>query len=547
MIRHVAWGLCLALVAGCQCRPPGPVDPIELGLRVQPTELDFGRVLEGGTRTLALTLTSETRAELAVALETEAPFSVMDSVVVPGGGDVAVEVTFRAGNGEVEGVLALTVGERTAEVKLRGNGVRPPDCRPSAECVVSAYSLEEDRCIETPAVDDTPCDPASVCLEQGRCRAGQCLGVARRCDDNDKCTDDACAMDVGCIHTPHVCPPPALPCQVATCDPTSGCGQRPAPDQTLCGAINCVEANFCFNGQCLTQPTPNGIVCSPAVACLPEGTCQNQRCTRVDEADWIPDWSARLEGEPTGALQSSGSTLFFSACFDAGVVDAGETDAGGLDGGEDGGSSDAGQADAGQPLVCGLASYTGTGFERFVRGYEDARPREVLAVNATGVVLSFDGGLEVRSAMNGVLRSQLELAVERAHVVVGRDRVLLWADGGVWSWTDGGLEAVAPVEAPSGLARGNALFAWNADAGLLTRLELLGDGGVERREHLVMGVQTPLLSVVGDSVTLGAVGRLDTLGDAGLVTFDLVDAGATRALESWTLGSASASTVFFER
>jgi hypothetical protein len=519
------------------------VEPIELGLRVQPEELDFGRVLEGATKTLPITLSSATRAELTVTLETDAPFGVMDSVVVPGGGEAPVNVTFRAGSERVEGVLRLTVEDRTAEVKLVGTGVRPPDCRPSGECIVSTYSLEEDRCIETQAADDAPCDPASVCLEQGRCRAGECLGVARRCDDNDQCTDDACAMDVGCVHTPHVCPMPALPCQVATCDPTSGCGQRAAPDQTLCGPIDCVEANFCFSGMCLTQPTPDGVPCSQPIACLPEATCQNQRCERVSEADWTPDWSARLVGEPTGEIQSSGATLFFSECFDAGVVDAGPFDAG-L---EDGGLDDAGVEDAGRPLVCGLTSYTGTGFERFVRAYEDDQPREVWAVNATGVLLSLDGGFELRSPTTGALRSAIELAVERAHVVVARDRVFAWVDGGVWAWVDGGLEPVAPLERPDSLARGNALFAWNADAGVLTRLELLSDGGVDRREHVVMGVETPVLSVVGDSVIFGGEARFHTASDAGLVRFDFSDAGFVQPIHPLTLASIVATNVTYER
>lgn len=543
MSRRLAWPLLLSCLAACQCRPSGPVDPVELGLRVQPLELDFGRVLEGASARRALTLTSATRAEIAVALSTDAPFSAPASTVVPGGSDVQVEVTFKAGSTLAEGVLRLTVGDRTAEVKLRGTGVRPPDCRPSAECIVSTYSLEEDRCVETGAADDAPCDPASVCLEQGRCRGGQCLGIARRCDDNDKCTDDACAMDVGCVHTPHVCPRPAMACRVATCDPTGGCGEANAPDATLCGSQDCVEVNFCVSGQCVQQPTPDGLPCAPPIACLPEATCQSQRCERVLEGDWTPDWSARLEGEPTGELAASGATLFFSSCVDAGTLDAGLADAGASDAGD----PDAGEVDAGRPLVCGLTSYTGTGFERFVYPYEDEAPRAVWAVSAAGVLVVRDGGLELRSPMTGALRFSLEEVPERSRLVVARERVFLWRDGGVLAWRDGGLDEVAPLGGPVALARGNALFAWNPDAGLLTRLVFLSDGGLERSEHSLAGVETPTLSVSGDSVTLGATGRLHTQSDAGFVRFDWADAGAERVLEDWTLSSDTATTAFFER
>lgn len=546
MIPRLAWPSLLVLLAGC--RPSGPVDPVELGLRLQPTELEFGRVLEGATAARSLTLTAATRAEIGVALSTDAPFSAPASTVVPGGSDVQVEVTFKAGSTVAEGVLRLTVGERTSEVKLRGTGVRPPDCRPSAECIVSTYSLEEDRCVEVQAADDAPCDPASRCLEQGRCRAGQCLGIARRCDDNDKCTDDACAMDVGCVHTPHACPRPAVACRVATCDPTAGCGEANAQDLTLCGSQDCVEVNFCVGGQCVRQPTPDGLPCAPPIACLPEATCQNQRCERVLEGDWTPDWSARLEGEPTGELVASGATLFFSSCVDVGREDAGLVDAGLVDAGlMDAGADDAGADDAGRPLVCGLTSYTGTGFERFVHAYADEAPRAVVAVSAAGVLLSRDGGLELRSPMTGALRFELEASPARSQLVVAREQVLFWRDGGVVAWADGGLTEVASLPGPVALARGDALFGWNADAGVLTRLELLADGGVTRSELSLAGVATATLSVSDDAVTLGATGRLQTLGDAGLVRLDWGDAGADRVLEDWTLSSATATTTFFER
>lgn len=544
MTRRTAWLLLLPLFVGCRCGP-GPVEPIDLGLRVQPAELDFGRVLEGTTKVATVTLTSATRAAIGVQLATDAPFSVASSAEVPGGGDTTVEVSFRAGDVVVEGVLRISVGDRTAQLKLRGEGVRPPDCRPSAECVVSVYSLEEDRCLESQAADDAPCDTASVCLEQGRCRAGQCLGIARRCDDNDVCTDDACAMDLGCIHTPHLCPAPTAACQVATCDPRAGCGQGPAPDLTLCGPQDCVEVNFCISGSCRTQPTPEGLPCSPAIACLPEAECHQQACTRVTDADWLPEWSARLEGEPTGELASSGATLFFSTCVPG--ADAGELDGGG-DGGADAGEPDAG-LDAGHPLVCGLASYTGTGFERFVRPYDDDAPRAVWGVNGAGVLVRRDGGLELRSPVTGGLRSELELELERSLLVLERERLFFWADGGVQIWVDGGVSLLAELEQPTAMGRGSALFAWNPDAGLLTRLELLGDGGVDRKELSTTGVGSAALAVAGNTALFGAVGRarLDASGSASVELFDWSDAGATRFLEELTLSSAQATNVFFLR
>ncbi len=553
MIRRAAW-LCflLPVLAGCRCRTAGPVEPIELGLRVQPAELDFGRVLEGGTKVLKVTLTSATRAAISVELETEAPFEVAASAEVPGGGDLEVPVTFRAGDGEVEGVLRLTVGDRSAVMRLHGIGVRPPDCTPSGVCIVSVYSLEEDRCIESQAADDAPCDTDSVCLEQGRCRAGQCLGVARRCDDNDLCTDDACAMDLGCIHTPHVCPMPTGACRVATCDARLGCGDGPAPDLSTCGPQDCIEVSFCFEGACRKMPTPEGLPCSPAIACLPQAECHNQVCTRVSEAEWTPAWSARVTGEPMGDLVSSGSTLFFSVCVDAGVMDAGSDD-----GGADAGQSDGGAPDAGPArwqLACSLSSYTGTGFERFERDggrqpqdYADGAPRSLVAVNSAGVLVQRDGGLELRSPVTGALRHQLEVAASRSLLVLDRDRVFFWADGGVQAWVDGGVTLLASVAPPTALARGSALFAWNADAGVLTRLSLLVDGGLEREERSLPNVASDALAVTQNGALFGSAGAAQFFSDAGLVSFDWSGASVSQFLDDRTLSSSFATNVFYLR
>lgn len=551
MMRRLAWVWLVTALVGCRCGPT-TVDPVELGLRVQPGEVDFGRVLEGSVARADVTLTAQTRAAVSVVLETDAPFGAPAEAEVPGGGDTTVSVTFRAGSERVEGTLRLIVGDKTAIVKLTGTGVRPPDCHPSAECVVSTYSLEEDRCVETQAPDDAPCDPASVCLEQGRCRGGQCLGVARRCDDDDRCTDDACAMDVGCVHTPHACPRPTALCQVATCDPHAGCGFGPAPDLDPCGPGDCVEVNICFQGACRTQPTPEGLPCSPAVACLPQAECHSQKCTRVSEADWDPDWSARLPGTPTGALAASNATLFFGLCVDAGIdagLDGG-LDAGAEDGGADAGLDDGGTVDASVPLVCGLSSYTGTGFERFTTAFDDAQPREVLAAGSQWVLLRADGGLELRSSTSGALGRVLPFDGTRAQVAIASDGVFFVSDGGLLAaWPDGGLEALATGARTSELARGEGLFAWDADAGVLTRYDFFEDGG---RTAVTWIAPQPLeapLAVVGDRALLGAGARvrLDADGDAGLLAFDWADAGASRIFAERTLGSSRATDVFFER
>lgn len=556
MSRRVLLVLVLSL-AGCRCRP-GPVEPVELGFRVSPAELEFGRVLEGSSKTLTVTFSAETRAPVTVQLSTEAPFTVQPEAQIPGGSAVDVQVTFNAGSTEEERVLKMTVGDRTAELRLHGIGVRPPACVPSGECILSAYSLEEDRCIETPAPDDSACDPSSICLEQGRCRSGECLGIARRCDDGDLCTDDACSMDVGCVHTPHACPSPTAACMVATCDSRTGCGEAPAPDLTACGPLDCISVHFCMDGVCKTEPTPDGVMCSAPIACLPEATCQNKQCTRPMTGDWNPDWSARLPSAPVGELASIGSNLFFSVCsavdagaVDAGLPDAGVPDAGALDGGEvDGGELDGG-LDAGvtSPLLaCALTSYTGTGFERFTWPYEDTtRVREVRAAGNAGVLVWSDAGLELRSQVTGAVRLALDGQVSKEQWALGSESVFVNVDAGLYEWSDAGLRFLADVSGGASVIRGDALFAWDADAGLLTRVELLADGGTLRSDVNLMGVTSDWVLTADGVALLPAMGRVRFEADGGVnvLPWNFVDAGTL--LERQTLAANGTMNAFFER
>ena len=66
MNRALRLALFLALgLTSCRCKP-GPVTPLELGLRVEPAEVDFWRALAGDTRTATEVLTASKRAEVSV-------------------------------------------------------------------------------------------------------------------------------------------------------------------------------------------------------------------------------------------------------------------------------------------------------------------------------------------------------------------------------------------------------------------------------------------------------------------------------------------------
>lgn len=579
--RALVVALFLAALAGCRGCDNG-IDPLDADFRVDPStqSIEFGRVLEGTHVTKTVIVLAETRASLTITAAVDTPFQAPASIDIPGGGQAEVAVTFVAGNGESTGTLVLTGSKRTIEVPLHGTGVRPPNCLPSGPCIESNYSLEEDRCIETQSPDDTACDPGSVCLEQGRCRAGLCLGVARTCDDNNACTNDGCSMLSGCVNTPRTCPAPSDPCKVAACDPVTGCGEAPADDGKICGAVDCVSGHFCVAGACQVLPTPDGFLCSAAVACLPEGRCFQQECRRPDAGPWLPRWSATVPGLPSTAapaLLGSAGNLFFSTCGvprpapdagDDGGADAGAPDAGPSDGGLDGGTDDAGADDAGvdggtldagedDGGVCALASWTSSGFDRFVVPYEfDAvgGPRRLVNLSPRGVLLALDGGLELRTGMTGTRIDSVEVVPSPGGVAVSPDGgiQLLLDDGTLTTWTASGLVPVLALGGQGVLAldvRGT-LYAWEPDAGVLSRVRVLDDGGVAV-DALHPDAGNGSLIATGVSVVAGGRQQIVWLPDGGTSERDLTwtsPAGVLQdALPRGVLASSDSVVVFARR
>ncbi|MEW5743295.1 MAG: hypothetical protein AB1938_30580 [Myxococcota bacterium] len=577
--RRCAVVLQLALTAALlSCRGCGTdVDPLDADFRVDPStqSLEFGRVLEGQQVTKTVLLFAETRAALTVTASVGRPFSAPMTVDIPGGGMAEVPVTFTAGNGEATGTLVLSAPSRTVEVSLHGIGVRPPVCTPSAPCRESTYDLVLDQCVETISPDDTACDPGNICLEQGRCRAGMCLGVPRTCDDNNACTNDGCSMTSGCVNSPRTCPAPADPCKVAACDPLSGCGEANALDGTVCGDVDCVSGHFCLAGGCVTLPTPDGFLCGAAIACIPEARCRNQVCTRPDAGQWLPRWSARVPGQPSTeapSLLASAGNVFFSTCgvprpvldggadggsdggddagLDGGGADGGE-DAGLLDGGFEDGGLDAGPGDDGG--VCALASWTSSGFDRFVTPYETDGARRLLNLSPRGALLARDGGLELRSLADGTLKDAVDAVPVPGGVAVSPDAgLVLWlADGTVAHWGDAGLVPVLALGGAGVLAldTAGALYTWEPDAGVLSRVTDEGDGGLALT---AVRVDAGLSSVVvaSDHVVVGGRQQVRWLSDGGTDFVDLSwfsDAGVLLEAEPRGVLASTDSVVIFAR
>ncbi|HLL05370.1 MAG TPA: hypothetical protein VK539_32675 [Myxococcaceae bacterium] len=503
MLRTRPWQLflvALVLAGACRCDDPG-LDNARGDFRPLETEVDFGRVLEGAESRRTVTLVGTGRASVTVTVTANAPFSVTrDSVVVPGGGTTTVEVVFTAGDGPAEGTLELTAGSRAESVVLRGLGVRPLACVPSAQCLESRFELEPGVCRERPVPDGTSCVPSSLCQEQGRCQAGVCVGTPRSCDDDNPCTVDSCSITEGCVTTQVACPQPTNPCKVGVCRPDRGCGEENAANFTLCGPFSCKEAFACLSGSCRSV-SPDGFPCSPATPCQDEGRCGGGECQRPDAGDLVPEFSQALGGAPVAepggpVLLAHGGALYASVC---------------------GGGDDAG---------CRLVSFTENGLLRFESPYTDGGARTLLTVSDAGVLMLEPEALESYALANpGARLWQVPLREQAApgpdfQPSTGAGRVALTAQGEVVSLIAWQALADAGGADAGGVADGGV------DAGSFevpsTLVVLSPDGGV-RRIGPVQGFNEPGARVALDEqgqVFLGAPGaeriaRAEPEEDAG--------------------------------
>ncbi len=532
--------LATLLFSACQCG--GGVDVVGNGYRLEPDVVDFGRALAGQKVTRSIRVIAESRSAVQVKLSATGPFTLTDTVEVPGASTREVEVTFTAAEGQFEETATAVSGDLVKTVTLKAEGLRGLNCVPTAPCRVSTYSIESNTCVESQAADDSACEPTSLCLERGQCKAGQCLGVARNCDDGNRCTVDGCAPDIGCVHAPVQCPRPTKPCEVAVCSVSSGCGTAPAPDFALCGSVNCDQANVCLLGQCKSIDTPEGFKCGEAIACLPEARCEQKKCVRPDAGEWLPEWVQDVAGQQsqgnTSLVESNGA-LYFTVCgLGSEVADAGETpDA----------SVSVDVSDAGS---CALVSYTSTGFERFVTRLPTGETGSVLSGDLTQVLVALDAGVWRYSPTKGLSLDEVApRPLTSSSLATASDWALTWlakSDGGisVWSRQDGGTVELRRFEDEyASLAIDSNGTRWlGATTGKLYAFQQ--DGG---SQVLFADAGATAFSVSRTALSPSATQLLTLTGDV-VTSYDVsAIAGRYEPLSNEMLLSDGLGLVFFER
>lgn len=355
--------LCVALVCASACSDPA-LRRADTFLIASPTELDFGTVTVGSTRTLTLTLDGNA----TISATATAPFSIaVDQLTAP----TTLEVSFAPDTpGPHDGSLLL--GDELI-VSLRGVGITRESCTSSDPCTDSSWSDTESRCVLTPRDTCT-----TSCIANGRCIAGTCVGEFAGCDDSNACTTDACDDSRGgCVHAPTSCTTDD-PCQAPRCDPTLGCVTSPVDDGISCGERDCATAHVCISGACVVRSEPDGSSCGLASYCQAAGTCSSGTCVQPPARELQLAWHYRTtQAIDFPALTDAALNLFWFECV--------------------------------QNMSCELVSsdVTGTiryrapiGFNRFSTQWR--RPREALLVG-TLLVFGDEGVLEARRHVDGSL------------------------------------------------------------------------------------------------------------------------------------------------
>jgi hypothetical protein len=248
----------LALLPACRCAP-GINQLSRAELLVTPQRLVMPATFVGARATLTVSVTNagQTPAEFTSGIE--APFLVDGQpLTVRTGEDVVVRVTFApARPGTFTGTLLL--GPLMVEVE--GQGLEVPACPAAPSCSATGFDLNRGQCLTTTSANGAPCE--TRCLT-GICSSGVCTGTIKGCDTGDACLIPICSEATGCGSVPRVCPAPASPCQVATCDAITGCSLTDVLDGTLCGPDDCLatQVDLCLVGQCVSRPRPTTARCS---------------------------------------------------------------------------------------------------------------------------------------------------------------------------------------------------------------------------------------------------------------------------------------------
>ncbi|MDP6946033.1 MAG: hypothetical protein QF464_17930, partial [Myxococcota bacterium] len=227
-----------------------------------------------------------------------------------------------------------TNGDPCTEGEICAGGVcgggEPVDCSGlDSLCADGECSGEHGGCIGVPINEGGVCDDSDMCTDDDSCVLGTCSGEAKdcdleiedcavggcdpasgecvlvaideadECDDGDACTTEDTCDEGLCVGALVDCGGEASSCQVASCDPATGCAFEPIANGAPCDDGDaCTVATSCEGGSCLGEPLDcSGESIGPCelVACDPAwGACV---VTHADDETPCDDGDACTTGE----------------------------------------------------------------------------------------------------------------------------------------------------------------------------------------------------------------------------------------------------------
>ncbi len=256
-------------------------------------------------------------------------------------------------------------GTTSGDASTEGDGgaecLRDSDCEHlSSECGTASCNTATGACeTSADAEDGTACDDGDACTSGDQCLSGACVGEAMdcsylddaclagecnpatgscvaaplaegaECDDGDACTDgDSCAAG-DCVPGAETdCSEMADACNVAMCDPDTGCYAEPVSDGTSCSDGDaCTTGDVCVDGTCggaardcshLDDDCNTGVCAASSGTCTTAPVADSTLCDDGDACTAIDRCSA---GTCTGTSPVDCSS-FTDAC-NVGTCDAG--------------------------------------------------------------------------------------------------------------------------------------------------------------------------------------------------------------------------------
>ena len=303
----------LLFAAACTCRDPG-LEPVPTFIRVEPTQVDFGRVIVGQVSSQLVEVVNSGKAPIEGTWSLRGEAFLSDDATPSRAAVGSTVMAIRCAPGSVgifdgELVIALA-GFQPVIVPLACEGVPVPECVPSGPCRSSSWDVAAGRCVEQDEPDGVSCAGGDACLLNATCRAGRCEGVLRDCSDGDPCTADTCDPKRGCEHLgPIACPGEGV-CRVGRCAPGLGCQLVDADDGVPCGQLRtCTAADVCIAGQCVQRDPPDGFACTPGGPCGGAGVCVNDACQPTVPTPIQPSWTLGVP-QPDGGPSDAWSDLF---------------------------------------------------------------------------------------------------------------------------------------------------------------------------------------------------------------------------------------------